>query len=323
MPVEIEEIKCKGHGKCVEVCPESVFEVVTGKGQVVSPNDCTDCGACLEACPEKAIVERKKGMLLISEKINGSVKEVEKAIASRDEGYIQALAIKQANGGADFIDVNAGTLGDKEVEDMEWLVNTIQDVVEKPLAIDTTNVKALEKVLPLLKQKILINSVNSDEHRLEPTIPLVKEYDCSLVALAVGPKNVPEPLPKKLEYAEKIMGYAEKYEIPFNRIYFDPLLMPLSVDTNTGLDFFEAIKALKKTFPGTKSICGLSNVSFGLPKRKFLNQTFVVAAMSNGLDAAILDCLDKRLMLTILGIQALLGMDQACGVYKKIFSKMK
>lgn len=322
MPIEIESINCKGHGSCADVCPASVFKSADGKCQVVSPEDCTDCGACIEACPENAIVKKKKGLLIVGEKINGSIKEVEQAIANRDEGLIQALAIRQEKAGSGYIDVNAGTTGDKELEDITWLIETIQPVVSTPLCIDTTNVNVLKKVLPLLKSAPLINSVNGDDNRLESTLPLIKEYGCHFIALTVGPKNLPEPLPERLKYAEKIMNYVRKYEIPFNRVYFDPLVMPLSIDNKTIRDFYEIIKILKNTYPQSKAICGLSNLSYGLPKRKFLNQIFVVGSIANGLDAAILDPLDKKLMLMIIGSEAFMGLDSFCARYKNVFSKI-
>jgi 5-methyltetrahydrofolate corrinoid/iron sulfur protein methyltransferase len=321
MYVEIETPLCKAHGECVQVCPVEII-ALNGKAHITAPEDCTDCGACIEICPEGAIVKKKVGLTIVAERINGTVKGVDEAIASRDEGHIMALAIRQAKGGADYLDVNAGTTGDKEIGDMVWLAETVQGVIDKPLSIDTTNPSVLREVLPRLNLAPMVNSVNADEARLEATLPLVKQYDAKLVALTVGPKNVPEALPKRLEYAKMIMDWVQEYEIPPNRIYFDPLILPLSVDTKTGPEFFETIKALKATYPATKSICGLSNVSFGMPQRKFLNQTFVVAAMANGLDAAILDTLDKRIMLTVIGAQALLGMDPNAAVYKKIFAKM-
>lgn len=323
MPIEIEDARCKGHALCVDACPSHAIALVNGKGTVVSPDDCSDCEACITICPEHAIVAKKRGLVIIGEKINGSLKRVEEAIAKRDAGLIQALAIRQSKGGADYIDVNAGTQGAKEVEDMMWLVSTIQEATETPLSIDTTNPQVLQAVLPCVKHAPLINSCNADERRLDATLPLVKQYDCKLVALMMGPKNKPEPLPKRLEYAEKIIGYVRQAEIPTNRVFFDPIIMPVSVDNKTSLHYFDCIKALKAAYPNTKSICGLSNVSFAMPKRKFLNQTFVVAALANGMDAAILDVLDRRMMLQILAAQALLNMDPNVAVYKKIFGAMK
>lgn len=323
MPIEIEDVKCKGHAECVDACPSHVIALVNGKAAVVSPDDCTDCDACISICPAQAIVKKKLGLIIIGERINGSLVPVAQAIANRDADFIQALAIRQAKCGADYIDVNAGTQGDKEVEDMMWLVSTIQEASGLPLSLDTTNPDVLSAVMPSLKHTPLINSCNADERRLDATIPLVKQYGCKLIALTLGPNNRPEPLPKRLEYAEKIMGYVRQAEIPTNRIFFDLIIMPLSVDNKTALHYFESIKALKAAYPNSKTICGLSNVSFGLPKRKFLNQTFLVAAIANGMDAAILDVLDKRMMLQILAIQAFMNMDPNVAVYKKIFGTMK
>ena len=261
-------------------------------------------------------------MEIIGEKINTSRKSVARAVAERDAAFIQDLARRQAEGGATYLDVNSGLALEPEAEaaDFAWLVPLIQGVVDLPLCIDSARVPAIETALQLHQGRAMLNSVNGDPAQMEVILPLVKQYHCKVIALTNSKeKGIPATSADRIEITVKIAQEAGNYEIPLEDIYFDPLVLTLSTDQKNGLVFLETLREIKRVLPGAKTVSGLSNISFGLPKRQLINKVFLVLALGAGMDAAIMDPTDKEMTATLRATETLLGQDPYCVQYLKAF----
>jgi len=257
-------------------------------------------------------------MEIIGEKINTTRKDVGKAVRERDAAFIEDLARKQAEGGATYLDVNSGLAlyPEEEIEDFAWLVPLVQQVVNLPLCIDSGRVQPIEAALKLHRGKAMINSVNGDQAKMEEIFPLVKKYGCRVIALTSSSEGgIPATSGERLKMAEAIAMAAQQYGIPLADIYFDPLVMTLSTQHGNGVLFLETLRGIKKNLGEAKTVSGLSNISFGLPKRRLLNQAFLLLALGCGMDAAILDPTDKALMAMIRAGEALMGKDPFCAKY--------
>ncbi|RJQ65335.1 MAG: methyltetrahydrofolate cobalamin methyltransferase [Desulfobacteraceae bacterium] len=261
-------------------------------------------------------------MEIIGEKINTTRKAVEAAVRQRDAAFIQDLARRQAEAGAAYLDINSGLPLDprEEAADFEWLVPLIQSVADVPLCLDTAHPQVIEAGLRLHKGRAMINSVNGDPAVLESILPLAGRYQCKVIALTTSrEKKIPANSAERLEIAKAIAHRAGEYGVPLEDIYFDPLVLSLATDQRNALVFLETLKAIKLALPGAKTVSGLSNISFGLPKRKLLNQAFLVLAGNAGMDAAIADPTDKALMAMVTATEALANKDEYCARYLQAF----
>jgi len=251
-------------------------------------------------------------MKIIGEKINGTRKRVARAIAERDAEYIKDLAAKQAEAGSTWLDVNAGTHPDKEPDDLIWLIENIQSVVETPLSLDSANPAALNVAIKAVNKTPMINSISGEPERLEKILPIVAEHGCEVIALAMDDKKIPETTDKRLEIIDKVIAATRAAEVPDDKVYVDPLVMTIATANQSAVIAYETIRAVHEHYPDVHFTMGLSNISFGLPARKQINRAFLILAMQNGLDSAILDPLDKELMAAIVTTDLLLGHDKHC-----------
>jgi len=254
-------------------------------------------------------------MIIVGEKINGTLKNVATAIQARDTAFIQNLARRQVAAGAQMLDVNAGTLPESEPEDMRWLVTTVQSVFAVPLWIDSTNPAALRAGLEAHQGKPVINSVTGEKKKLETILPLAREFGCGIVGLAMDDEGVPHSAQKRLAVVETIVNAAARLGVSLQEIYIDPLVLAISTNTEEGLIFLETLRGVKQHFPEVKTTVGLSNVSFGLPQRSLLNRTLLVLALGAGLDAALINPLDPEMIATIRAVELLLNRDEYCMEY--------
>jgi cobalamin-dependent methionine synthase I len=256
-------------------------------------------------------------MIIVGERINTSRKAIGAAVASRDVAFIQNEAKQQFEAGATHIDVNAGTLVYEEPEALEWLVRIVQEVVDAPLCIDSPNPKAIERALKSHRGKAIINSITAEKERFNAILPLVKDYGCSVVALCMDDSGMPETANDRLRIVKVLADSLTKKGIKPDDVYFDPLVKPISTGSQSGMEVLDTIRRIIKDFPGYHTICGLSNISFGLPNRKHLNQSFLVMCIGAGMDSFIVDPLDQRLMANLYAARALAGMDKFCLQYLK------
>jgi cobalamin-dependent methionine synthase I len=251
-------------------------------------------------------------MKIIGEKINGTRKRVAQAIAERDAEFIKDLAQKQAAAGCSWLDVNAGTHPDREPDDLIWLIENIQSVVETPLSLDSANPKALQIAIKVVKKTPMINSISGEPERLANILPIVAEHGCPVIALAMDEKKIPETAEKRFEVVTRIIKETRALGIPDSNLYFDPLAMTISTNTESAAIAFEVMRRVREEYPEAHLTIGLSNISFGLPARSFVNRYFLSLAIQAGLDSAILDPLDREIQAAILATELILGRDKYC-----------
>jgi len=235
-------------------------------------------------------------MLVIGEKINSSRKEIFKAIESRDEGFLRNIARQQVDSGADYVDVNAGAFLQDEERLLSWLVEIVQKEIDQPLCIDSPNPKAIEKAVRVHKGTPMINSISLEEDRYRAIIPLVKERASPVIGLCMSDKGIAKKEDEKVKVAEKLIDRLTGDGIPSNHILIDPILQPIAVDSASGRMVVNTIQRIKALHPEIHIVCGLTNLSHGLPSRKFVHRAFLLMAMAAGMDAAILDPCDQVLM---------------------------
>lgn len=260
-------------------------------------------------------------MLIVGERINTSRKVkgepvIENAVRARDAEFFIDLARKQMDAGAHYIDVNAGTLLEGEPDAMEWLVVTVQEALGGvPCSIDSPNPAAIERALKVHKGQALINSITAEKDRYAAVLPFVKKYETKVIALSMGDSGIPTDTEGRLTVARELIGNLLNEGVKPENIYSDPLVYPIATGSNYGLAVLETIRTVKEEFPEVQTIGGLSNVSHGMPVRKYLNQAFAVMCMTAGIDAAIIDPMDKQLMALIYAAEALRGRDEYCAEY--------
>jgi cobalamin-dependent methionine synthase I len=258
-------------------------------------------------------------MHIVGELINASRKTVGVAINEQDSTAIRNLAKTQFESGANFIDVNAGVFVEKEVDYLKWLVENVQEEVDAPCCIDSPNPAAIEAALSVHKGTAMINSISLEKDRFDKLIPLVAGTDLKIIALCMSDEGMPETADERLIIAEKLVNELVRNNVSLENIYVDPLVQPVSTSIHYGMECLDAIEKIMKTLGGCHTICGSSNISFGLPVRKLLNRTFVSMAIAKGLDAVIINPLDNLMVSTITAGLALSGQDDYCMKYIKAY----
>jgi cobalamin-dependent methionine synthase I len=255
-------------------------------------------------------------MIIIGEKLNSSVKSVKPLMENYDAAAIQDLARRQVDAGAAFIDINVGIFINDEPERMKWLVETVTQAVDTPLSIDSPNPLALEAGLKANKNgKPIVNSITNETKRFNSVLPLIKEYDTAVIALCMDDSGMPETVEDRVKIAESLIEKLTKEGVSIEDIYIDPMIRPIGTGSHYGVVAIDTIRKVRQEFPKVHIACGLSNISFGIPARKLVNQAFLIIAMSNGLDCAIMNPLDKKLMSFVYATEALLGQDDFCMNY--------
>ena len=262
-------------------------------------------------------------MLIVGELINASRKSIETAIEVKDGEAIKKVAKDQIEAGANYIDVNAGIFVDHEAEYLKWLVSTVQSAIDAPCSIDSPDPNAIEAALSVHKGTAMINSISLEKERYDQLLPILAGTDLKVVALCMSDEGMPQTADERLTIAEKLILGLVKNNIPIENIYVDPLVQPVSTSDTFGIEFLKAIDLIATTFKGVHTICGLSNISYGLPVRKFLNQVFMVMAIARGLDGVIINPLDRQMMANIIAAQTLMGKDEFCGEYINAYRAKK
>ncbi|HBQ64804.1 MAG TPA: methyltetrahydrofolate--corrinoid methyltransferase [Clostridiales bacterium] len=263
-------------------------------------------------------------MIIIGEKINSTLKSIRPAMENWDKAAVQDLAVRQAEAGASYIDVNAGMFVNDEPERLEWLVRCVNEVIDTPLAIDTPNPVAMERALKAnTKGRPIVNSITLEKHRYETVLPLVAKYRTGVIALCMDDSGMPETVDQRVEIAQKLITGIENEGVSRGDIYIDPMVRPVGTGSHYGVVAIETIRKVKAMYPDVHIACGLSNISFGVPARKLLNQAFLICAMQAGMDGAIMDPLDAKIMSFVYATEALLGLDEYCMNYIAMFREGK
>ena len=264
-------------------------------------------------------------MLIIGESINGTIPKVNQAIYEKDEAFLRELAKTQYACGAQMLDVNAGVAGRKEVEDLPWLVNLVQQEVPIPLMIDSANTDALKAALDVYRHPEIpiLNSISGEEEKWKRLFPVVSERKAKIVLLCMDDRGVPKTMEGRIEIASRLFDRLMKTGFPEDYVYFDPLVLAVSVDSDAALVTLETIHALRKQFPQSHVVCGASNVSMGLPGRKLINRTFIAMAIYAGLDTLLIDVRDQAMLSTVYASSPLLNKDYYCMEYLKAYRGKK
>jgi len=260
-------------------------------------------------------------MLIVGENINTSRKRIAEAVEKQDAEFIVQAAKDQADAGADFIDVNAGTFVDRETEYLCWLVKTVQDAVDLPLCLDSPSPEALAEAIKHHRGEPMINSISLEKDRFDAMLPIVTAQPCRIVALCMTETAMPVSIEDRVQAGAELIGRLTAAGVALENIYVDPLVQPVSVDTRMGGAVLGAIETIMNDFPGVNTICGLSNISFGLPVRRLINSNFLSLCILQGLSAAILDPTDKRLMANLLSTRMILGKDEYCADFIDAYEK--
>ncbi len=264
-------------------------------------------------------------MIVIGEKINASNKSVGQAIADKDAAFIQKLASDQDAAGADYIDVNAGAGGgswESPEAAIGWLVEVVQSVTDKPLTLDSDTGSVIEAALKKYSgDTVMINSVNADAERLDSIGRLAAERGASIVALAMGEGAIPDNVEDRMAACEQIMTHLNRLGVKEEQVFFDPLVLPISVDTGQALVTLRTLQRIMERYPAAHTTMGLSNISYGLPNRGVINRAFLLMSVAAGLDSAILDPLDDRMMTVVRAGDLLSGKDSGCKAYIRAHRK--
>ena len=251
-------------------------------------------------------------MIIIGEKLNGSIPSVAKAIADKDAELIKERARKQAEAGATFLDVCASVEEEVEVETLKWMIDLVQEVTDTPICVDSPSAKSCVAAIPFCKRPGLVNSVSLEGDKIDTIFPVIADTDWECVALLCDNDGIPDSVERRMKVFHGIMEKAKEYGIAPSRLHIDPLVVTLSTDETALTVFADCCRQIKAEYPEIHITSGLSNISFGLPVRKNINQAFMVLAMNAGMDSAIVDPTNKNMIGMIYATDALLERDEYC-----------
>jgi len=275
----------------------------------------------LHSQTKEVIISTDGPTTIIGEKINPTGrKKLAEALQQRDFDYIRELARRQVTAGADVLDVNIGVPGLDDVALLPEVVKIVAAEVEVPLCIDTPNPKALAAALPVTPGKPLVNSVNGEEASLKSVLPLVKEYGVAVIGLTMDEKGIPTDAETRVAIAEKILERATAIGIPAEDVVIDPLVLTVGADTRAGAITLQTIELVRRSL-GLNINLGASNVSFGLPERHTINQSFIALAVGAGATCLITD--PMKLTLTVRAADLLIGRDEYAARYITHFRIMQ
>ena len=255
-------------------------------------------------------IHRSNPTVIIGERINPTGRKA--LLAELKEGkydIVKRDAIAQIEAGASIIDVNAGVPGADEEPILRDMIHAIMEVTDAPLCIDTADSKALETALSVYKGKALVNSVNGEEEHLESLLPLVKEYDATVIALCMDDDGIPATAEERFKVAAKMIERAGKLGISADRLLIDPLALTMGSDHTAGMIAIDTIRLVVQEF-GVNITMGASNISFGMPNRPVINATFIAMAILAGLTCPITNPLEEEVNLAIQAADMVMGRDE-------------
>ncbi|MHC4789185.1 MAG: dihydropteroate synthase [Planctomycetota bacterium] len=255
-------------------------------------------------------------MLVIAERINAARSLIARALDERDADLLAREARAQTEAGADFIDVNAATTPARELENLQWAIQVVQQNTDLPLCLDSPSPEALRQALPLVEgQSVMLNSVTAESAKMQEMLAIAADSGALLVALTMDDRGVPQTADQRVEIAARLVEAAEAAGVPRERLYVDPCVQPISTSAEQGPAVIAAVRRIMEAHPGVHTTCGLSNVSFGLPNRGLINRTFLACLIAAGLDSAIIDPTAAGMMDLVRAAEALCGRDEFCMNY--------
>lgn len=262
-------------------------------------------------------------MIIIGEKINGSIPSAGKAIAAHDVDAIKALAKLQSDALEYMVDNDedsayldcCASVNEGELETMKWMIEAIQEVSDIKICVDSPDPQVCVDALKFCKVPGLLNSVSLEGDKIDTVFPAIADTEWNVVALLSGDDGIPSNVEDRMANFNKLMEATAKYGIKDSRVFVDPLVEGLATNQESLLTFAEVCRQIKKDHPSIHITSGLSNISYGLPVRKMLNMGFMCLAMQAGMDSAIVDPTNRDMMGIIYATQALLGDDDFCMEY--------
>ena len=236
-------------------------------------------------------------MFIIGERINGMYKDVKEAIQKKEKKVIQDWAIAQSKAGANALDINIGPASPEPLKVMPWLVEIVQEVTDVTLCLDSPKIEVTKEGLKACKRPAIINSTTGQQEKLDQYLPLTMEYNASLIGLTIDEKGIPKDIDTRVEIAARLLASAIEHGLSMDRLFIDPIVMPVNVAQPQAPMVLEAIKQFTLlNDPSPHIVLGLSNLSQGAAERDLINRTFIAMAIQNGLDAAIMDANDKEMI---------------------------
>ena len=264
-------------------------------------------------------------MIIIGEKINGAIPSIKQAIEERNEALIRERTRLQVDAGAHFLDCAPSTAPEVEYETMRWLIDIMQDGIDTPLCIDSPNAKLLARILEegCVKKPGMVNSVNEEGDKCETIFPIIAGTPWHVVGLTCDQDGIPSDSRKKIDIAKRIIDKADKYGVALDQLHIDPCVMALSTMATAMKDFETCIKGIHEYAPTVKVTGAISNISFEMPARKYVNSNCMAYAIAAGLDSAIMDPCSVDMMSTIYACEALTMKDKGGRKYNRAYRQGK
>jgi len=264
-------------------------------------------------------------MDIVGERINGMFKDIREAIITGNPDAVRQWAIRQTRMGAAFLDISVGAGAENPYEAMAFLITEAQSVVDTPLCLDSTDYDLIEYGLKLCKAPAMINSCHADRHKIERVFPMAVEYGARVIGLAMSEESgIPKTADIRAALAMELVAAADEYGLPMERLYIDPLILPVNVAQDHFIEALETLRQVKfMSDPAPRTICGLSNVSQRCQNRKLINRTAITLLMGAGLDSAIADAADIELLDTIAAARVLLNREIYCDSYAELYKSAK
>ena len=262
-------------------------------------------------------------MIIIGEKINGAIPSIKQAIAERNEALIRERTQAQAQAGAAFLDCAPSTATELEYDAMCWLIDLMQGVTDTPLCIDSPNAALLARILEegRVQRPGMVNSVNEEGTKCETIFPLIAGTPWEVIGLTCDQDGIPSDPKKKVEIAKRIIDKADKYGVALSQLHIDPCVMALATMPSSLEDFVFCIHAIHDYAPQVKVTGAISNISFDMPARRYVNMTCMSYALEAGLDSAIMDPCAQDMMGIIYASEALRGRDKGGRKYNRAYRK--
>ncbi|MGA2110994.1 MAG: dihydropteroate synthase [Anaerolineales bacterium] len=266
----------------------------------------------LESPTREVRIGPDQPFVIIGERINPTNRsKLAAEMAAGDFSRVKAEALAQVEAGAQLLDVNAGIPLADEPAILAEAVRVVQSVVEVPLCIDSSVIPALRAGLAAYRGKALVNSVTGEEERLEAVLPLVRQHGAAVIGVTNDESGISEDPQVRFRVAQRIVARAESYGIPREDVLIDPLAMPVGAMSSAGVSFFALARKVREEL-GVNTVCGASNVSFGLPDRVSLNAAFLAMAIASGLTSAITNPLEEAVRTVIRAANVMMGHDENC-----------
>jgi len=259
---------------------------------------------------KRCVIGDKHPLAIIGEKINPTgKKKLAEELLSGDCSRVRQYALSQAEAGARIIDINVGVAGIEEEKILPQAIRAAMETVDLPLSIDSTNPEAIQAALKVYEGRAIVNSVTGEEKSLEALLPIVKKYNAAVIGLTFDEDGLTNDPYKRLKVAQKILKKAQKYGIAEEDVLIDCLARPVSMEKDTAKFALQTIQLVREELR-VNTVLGISNVSFGLPERKFLNAAFLALAIAKGLTCAIIDPTITAMKKIVLAINLLSGYDE-------------